>query len=343
MTSQQILDPAHPFLFDPTAPLAVINLETAEERLRAYRVLRKSLRDDDRFIFHYADGSERELPLRDLAAADGLTEAHIIPLPPEEAPRSLAGAIGIVARLRGPDGCPWDREQTPESLIRFVIEEAYEVGEAIRRGDAGDTAEELGDVLLQVLLQSEIAAETGAFTLGDVLETLDEKLIRRHPHVFADGQAGTAADVEKSWDAIKQSEKAQRPSALHGAGKGLPALMAAQAVLRRARSTGFDWPTSDAIWAKLEEEIQELREAESPSEIEHELGDVIFMLTRIALIHDLDAESVLQSAIERVHFRFGHLERQLIAAGSTVAEATTDEKRALWNEAKALEKQPKEA
>jgi MazG family protein len=338
MSSFQVLDPDEPYFFDPTVPVIVRDLESDERRERAYLVLRRSLRDSDEMTFVHADGRETVGKLVDLRQAGPLQEARTTAIHPESARRSIAGARAIVSRLRGPGGCPWDREQSPESLIRFVIEEAYEVADAIRQGTSAELADELGDVLLQVLLQSEIANETGAFDFDDVLETLNDKLVRRHPHVFGDVVAGSTEQVLKNWDQIKQAEKPdERKSALDGAGKGLPSLMAAQSVQRRARSVGFDWPPGGA-WRKLEEEIQELREAESQEDVEHELGDMLFMAARIGIEHDVDAEAALSAAIGRVRSRFGHVETRLQAAGRSIREADTNELESLWTEAKQLER-----
>jgi MazG family protein len=339
MSSYQVLDPDEPFFFDPTVPVIVRNLESAERRARAYSILRGALRDSDQITLVHPDGREATGQLIDLKDNSPLQEVRVTAVHPEAARRSIAGARAIVARLRGPGGCPWDREQTPESLIRFVIEEAYEVADAIRTGAPADLADELGDVLLQVLLQSEIASETDAFNFDDVLETLNDKLIRRHPHVFGDVVAGSAEQVLKNWDRIKQAEKTdKRKSELDGAGKGLPSLMAAQSVQRRARSVGFDWPPGGA-WRKLEEELQELREASSPADVEHELGDLLFMVARIGIEHDVDAEVALAAAISRVRSRFGFLEAQLHDEGRSIRDADTSELESLWTEAKRLEHQ----
>lgn len=339
MSSLQQLDPDDPFIVDPTIAVVVSDLESPERRRRAYLALRRSLRDADPVTFVATDGTEVAGVLADLPSRGAFKALHVPGIPAEEARRSIAGARAIVARLRGPGGCPWDREQTPESLIRFVLEEAYEVAEAIRKGDPSEITDELGDLLLQVLLQSEIANETGAFAFDDVLEALAGKLVRRHPHVFGDVSAETSAQVVQTWDELKQAEKPRQNSVLDGVGKGLPALMAAQASQRKARSVGFDWPAGGA-WRKFEEELRELREAHSPEEIEHELGDVLFMAARIGLEHDIDAESALAAAIGRVRSRFQHVEERLSADGRAIRDAGPDELERLWTEAKRLEHRP---
>ncbi|MFN0074761.1 MAG: nucleoside triphosphate pyrophosphohydrolase [Chloroflexota bacterium] len=338
MSSLQVLDPDEPFFFDPTIPVIVNDLESAERRQRAHAILRRSLRDTDALTLIDSTGAERDGCIADLLKAGPLRGVRVSPLPPMDARRSIAGARSIVARLRGPEGCPWDREQTPESLIRFVLEEAYEVADAIRHGTAAELADELGDLLLQVLLHSEIAQETGRFTFDDVLESLNEKLVRRHPHVFSDAIADSSAAVLKNWEQLKRAEKPDEPSSLDRAGNGQPALMAAQTIQRKARSAGFDWPPGGA-WIKFEEELQELRDASAPDEVEHELGDVLFMAARIGLEHGIDAESALAGAMGRVRSRFGHVERVLRDHGREVHEASNYELEQLWAEAKEVERE----
>jgi tetrapyrrole methylase family protein/MazG family protein len=337
MSSLQILDPDEPYFFDPTVAVEIRGLESEERRARAYTLLKRSLKDTDSVLLTLTDGSEIRGVVSDLINAGALQVLRTEPVAPFESLRSISGARAIIARLRGPGGCPWDREQTPESLIRFVLEEAYEVADAIRHGSPAEIADELGDLLLQVLLQSEIASESGQFSFDDVLEALDDKLIRRHPHVFSDVEANTTSEVLKNWDALKAREKPPRKSVLDGAGKGLPALMAAQASQRRLSSVGFDWPEGGA-WHKLEEELQELREAQTPEEIEHELGDVIYMAARIGLDHDIDAEGALLAALGRVRTRFQYVERSLAERQQAVSDVEISELESLWAEAKAIEK-----
>jgi MazG family protein len=338
MSSYQVLDPDEPYYFDPTVTLLVRDLESDNRRKRSYSALRQSLRDTDELMLVSPDGKETVGTVADLLTSGPLKELRVTPLAPDAARRSIAGARAIVARLRGPGGCPWDREQTPETLIRFVLEEAYEAAEAIRQGSPSEIADELGDVLLQVLLQSEIANETGKFDFADVLEALTDKLVRRHPHVFGDVMAESSDQVLVNWDRIKNSEKPNaRKASLDGVGKGLPSLMAAQAVQRRAQSVGFDWAEGGAR-GKFEEELAELREASTAQDVEHELGDVLFMAARIGLDHGVDAEAALAAAIGRVQSRFRHVEERLLSRGSTVQDADSAELQSLWSEAKNIER-----
>ncbi len=246
-----------------------------------------------------------------------------------------------MARLRAPDGCPWDREQTHQSLVPYLMEETYETVDAIATGTPAALKEELGDLALQIAFHAQLAAEQGAFTLDGVFRACAEKLIRRHPHVF-DTQAAraqTAADVVSRWDVIKQQEgkPARGPSLLDGAPKGLPALARAQHVQTRAARVGFDWVNAEDVLAKLDEEVGELREAISagdPHHMEHELGDLLFTAVNLARRFNLDPDSSLRACIARFATRFAHMER---AAGGRLAGLSPEALDALWREAKGAE------
>lgn len=247
----------------------------------------------------------------------------------------------IMARLRAPDGCPWDREQTHQSLVPYLIEETYETVDAVADGTPDALKEELGDLVLQIAFHAQLAAEAGRFTFDDVLRTCAEKLIRRHPHVFdarAD-RARTADDVVGQWDAIKQREgkPARGPSLEDGAPKSLPALAKAQHVQTRAARVGFDWARADDVLAKLDEELAELRDAVvggDQARMAHELGDVLFTVVNLARRLKLDPESSLRGSIARFASRFALMER---AAGRPLAELDLRELDRLWERAKAEE------
>jgi tetrapyrrole methylase family protein/MazG family protein len=248
---------------------------------------------------------------------------------------SPLGLRRIVHHLRAPGGCPWDREQTPTSLVRYVLEEAYEVADAIEASDPLALREELGDLLLQVYLQAEIAEENGQFDLTDVIRSLSEKLIRRHPHVFAGLQVGDAQAVELNWERLKQAEKGQPTSVLDRIPRSLPALARSQEVQRRLGQAGFDWPDSDGAWAKLDEELTELRQARGDSRtMADELGDVLFILAKLATDAGLDAEAALRACNQRVAHRFRHLEQAAAARGTTVEALGLPIQLQLWNDAK---------
>ncbi|MGE3912101.1 MAG: nucleoside triphosphate pyrophosphohydrolase [Chloroflexota bacterium] len=276
------------------------------------------------------------------ADVSGPAEAVYIPaVPPEAAERSLAGLRRIVERLR--QECPWDRKQTHQSLTKYVIEEAYEVVDAIEHHGPAEVAEELGDLLLQVFLQAEIGEEAGTFSLNDVVQHLTTKLIRRHPHVFADVQVGGAADVEVNWDALKKAEKAakgqaERPaSVLDGVPRSLPGLLLAAEVQKRMRKTGFEWPTRAGVEAKLAEELAEFQAAATPDEAAAELGDVLFVLTGLATWHGATAEDALRRTVAKVDARFRYLEARVRERGQEIGELSLDEMEAIWTQAKAFD------
>ncbi len=247
----------------------------------------------------------------------------------------------VVHRLRAPGGCPWDIEQTHETLIPHVLEEAYEVVDAIRSGDPVLMCEELGDLLLQSVLHAEIAAGAGTFDLDAMAHGLTEKLIRRHPHVFGESSAETSAAVLNQWDAIKRQEKGtQKEGHLHGVGNGLPALMRAQKLQKKAARVGFDWPDAAPVYAKIREEAAELEQAVAAGEtvaIEEELGDLLFSVVNLARKLGVESEAALASANEKFVKRFHQVEAELVAQGKKLGEATLQEMDAAWDAAKVKE------
>lgn len=251
---------------------------------------------------------------------------------------SLTRLREIVHRLRAPGGCPWDREQTHESLIPHVIEEAYEVAEAIRAGDPALICEELGDLLLQPVLHAEIAAESGAFDLDRIAHELSEKLIRRHPHVFGEANVTTAAGVLTQWDAIKREEKGERHEGmLHGVGKGLPALMKAQKVQKKAARVGFDWPDAMPVFDKIREEASEIEAAVASGDKTHiseEIGDLLFSVVNLARKLGVESEAALAAASEKFVRRFHALENRITSSGRKLGECTLEEIDAVWEEVK---------
>lgn len=244
----------------------------------------------------------------------------------------------VVHLLRAPGGCPWDREQTHETLIPHVLEEAYEVVDAIRSGDPALICEELGDLLLQPVLHAEIASESGAFDLDRMAHELTEKLIRRHPHVFGEASAETSAAVLSQWEAIKRVEKgAQKEGHLHGVGGGLPALMRAQKLQKKAARTGFDWPAAEPVFAKIREETCELEAAVAGGRadaVEEELGDLLFSVVNLARKLGVEAESALAAANEKFVRRFHAVETRLTESGRALGEASLEEMDAAWEAVK---------
>jgi len=251
--------------------------------------------------------------------------------------------LGIMAQLRGPGGCPWDREQTPTSLKPYLIEEAYEVLEAIDDG-SDHLQEELGDLLFQVVFHSQIAAERGEFTMHDVLRRLNDKMVGRHPHVFGDASVDTPAQALAQWEALKQREAAdtgRTRSVIDGVPRALPALLRAQRTQAKVARVHFDWPDAPAAWSKVEEEIQEAATALAGGDrarINEELGDVLFSLVNVARLASLDAEEALTAAIEKFRRRFTHMEAELSARGKSVAGVSQEELEESWQAAKADER-----
>jgi len=250
-------------------------------------------------------------------------------------------AMGIMRRLRGPGGCPWDAEQSHDSLKRYLIEECYEVVEAIDKGDDGHLKEELGDLLLQPLFHAAIAEERGAFTMDDVLETLTAKLVRRHPHVFGDQEIKTSDEQVANWEKIKKEEKGEeRKSALSGVPPHLPSLMKAQKITEKAARVGFDWEHADQVFAKVIEELHELEETmvdRDQERMEAELGDLLFAIVNLGRFLSVDPEEALRKTIARFTKRFNYVEDTLHIQGGNLKDATVEEMDRLWNEAKKKE------
>jgi MazG family protein len=319
-------------------------------------------------------GSTR--PLGEIPADEGSewTALLVPPLAPLDALASPWAMPWLSARLRAPDGCPWDREQTHLTLAKHLIEESWELHDAIEAhaanpGEKADAAmaEELGDVLLQVILHTQLASERGAFDLTDVQERLARKIIRRHPHVFGEGTAETSREVQRTWEAIKAEERAAREgasdaasaslkSALAGVSRGLPALSASRELQDRASALGYDWPTLDGVLEKLDEELGELSEAltaaGNPDSItgrpavgaaalaaaQDELGDVIAVLVNLGRRSGIDAEAALRGANDKFRRRFAEVERRAAARGIALKSADFATLDALWDEVKAVER-----
>ena len=251
---------------------------------------------------------------------------------------SYQGLRDIIARLRAPDGCPWDQEQTHTTLRRNLLEECYEALEALDAGDSASLSEELGDVLMQIVFHCQIAEENGDFTDADMFRHINEKLIRRHPHVFGDVVVKDAREVEANWEETKKKERGEKVSVLDGVAKAMPALGYSQSITFRASQAGFEWDEISGVLDKVREEIGELADATSQDEKEREFGDVLLSLVNVARWMDIDAESALRGANDRFYGRFTHIEAGARAQGRSVKDMTMDEKEALWQEAKQSEK-----
>jgi MazG family protein len=300
-----------------------------------------------------------------LTASDLGERLYLAPVSPEVRQASPWALPAISARLRAPDGCPWDREQTHESLRRHLLEETYEVYDALGEGATAALAGELGDLLLQIVLHAQLAAEEGVFDLTDVYEAIGSKIVRRHPHVFGDAQVETAGDVNRQWEQIKKAERAAAAagavpsdasaapgatpsdgsaaapvppkSALDGISRSMPALAASQEMQERAANLGYDWPTVDGIVDKVREELDELLAAETPEHRREELGDLLMVVVNLGRRYGVEAETALRAGNEKLRRRFRSVERQAAERGvelRTLDFATMD---AMWDAAKAEE------
>lgn len=248
--------------------------------------------------------------------------------------QSFQRLVDIVARLRAPDGCPWDREQTPQSAAPYLLEEAFEAAEAIDHADRRMLCEELGDVLLQVVFQTQMIADTSKeFTIDDVANGVSDKLVRRHPHVFGDVTVSGSAEVLANWETIKKTEKPERESMLDGIPAGLPALLRAFRLGQKASRVNFDWPDAAGVIDKVTEEVGELQRA-TPAEQDHEFGDLLFSLVQWARHHALDPEGSLRRASERFTARFRHMEAQLKNTDRDPKSLSPAEWEQLWAKAK---------
>ena len=292
-----------------------------------------------------SDESVVSIPLFELdrqAGFDHLTSVYVPPCSPLQETFSLDPLVDVMARLRSPEGCPWDNEQTHSTLRRFIVEEVYEVLEAIDEKDPAHLCEELGDLLLQIVFHARMAEESGDFSVQDVVDTVTEKLIRRHPHVFGDISVQDAAEVIVNWDAIKRREKAAKPqSALDGVPKGLPALLRANKLQLKAAKVGFDWDNVAPVWAKVAEELDELREAAEnggKAKIEDELGDVIFAAVNLGRFLGVEAEVALNGTNNKFVRRFQQVEAAAREKGLKWKELDLAAMDELWEAAKATER-----
>ncbi len=250
--------------------------------------------------------------------------------------------VAVMERLRAPGGCPWDRKQTFDTIKTYLLEEAYEVMDAIDRQDWEGLKEELGDLLLQPVFFAEMAREQGLFTIADSLDAINGKLIRRHPHVFGNAEAETADDVKVRWDEIKKQERAEKGhaaavSVLEGVPRNLPALVEAEKISSKVAQVGFEWPSIEGVIDKLQEEAAELVEARanaSHKEIEHEIGDLLFTVTNLARFLKIDPEQALRKTNARFRQRFGYVEAEIAAAGEPLGETPLERMEELWQRAK---------
>lgn len=265
-----------------------------------------------------------------------MTDAEMIDCP--DLGKQISRLRAIMHRLRAPGGCPWDAEQTHESIVPNLIEEAYETVDTIHRGDHEHLKEELGDLLLQVVFHSEMAEEAGRFTLDDVARGISDKLVRRHPHVYGASDVSTTDGVLQQWDEIKRSEKGDEEKPyLHGVGKGLPGLLRASKLQKKAAKVGFDWPTESGVISKIREELLELETAAGDDDlaaVSEEMGDLLFSVVNLARFRKIDPEVLMAAANAKFESRFGEMERILKAEGLTLEAATAEQMDEAWETAK---------
>ena len=252
--------------------------------------------------------------------------------------RQFDALVNIVAKLRSPDGCPWDREQTHASLKGNLLEECYEALEALDEADKDKLCSELGDLLMQVVLHAQIATEDGEFELGDVIQGINSKLIYRHPHVFGSVKVKGSGEVLANWEALKKGERGSEASMLDNVPRQMPALSYSQEIQDRVARVGFDWADIDGIIDKLAEEVNELKQADSPERKAGEFGDLLFTLANIARRLDIDLEAALRQANQRFYRRFSSMEALCRQRGLDFSKLTFDEQNALWEEVKKAEK-----
>ncbi len=330
--------------FPPAAPALIAQLYDRTIASEVKLTLMAVYPDEHRVALVHAAGTPDEavrwMPLFEIDRDPEiglLTTLYVPALSPDA---SFEAFQEVVARLRAPDGCPWDRKQTHRTLRRYLLEETYEVLEAIDGAQWDALAEELGDLLLQILLHAQIAAEAGEFTMTQVLQRIHRKMVRRHPHVFGEVEVADADEVVRNWEAIKAQEKGHQPqpSVLANITRGLPALMEAQEIQKKVVKVGFDWPDIQGVWEKLAEELEEVRQAQTPAAREAEIGDVLFVLVNLARWLGVDAELALRSTNDRFRRRFAAIEAAARAKNKPVQALTPDEMDAAWRQAKAEEK-----
>src|SRR5688572_18499864 len=330
------LSTAHVPPYPPDMPALLLEIKSHELVLHLKNVLLTTY-PKEHAIHIVAEGMKKEARLGELNA-DDFSENTSLYIPPLGAGASFESFAEIVAHLRAPNGCPWDREQTHESLRKHLLEESYEAISAIDSGDFTDMREEFGDLLLQVILQSQIANEEGHFNVNQVVQGIHSKIVRRHPHVFGDLKLDGVEGVLANWEKLKETEREnsgqKERGLLDGVPVALPALSQAQEYQDRAARVGFDWPQVDGVLDKIKEEIDEIKDAETNFELAPEIGDLFFVLVNFARWKKVDAESALHGTNRKFKERFAYVEQGAKQQQRSVSELTLDEMESLWQEAK---------
>jgi tetrapyrrole methylase family protein / MazG family protein len=329
--------------FSPDAPALVAQLYSAELASDVKLTLMNQYPDEHPVMLVHAAGTPEEtverLPLFEIDRSRQIAHLTALFVPALPQPGAFETFQNTIARLRAPDGCPWDREQTHESLRPHLLEETYETLEALDAGDLAAAREEFGDLLLQIVLHSQIAVEAGEFSMADVIAGINAKIIRRHPHVFGDVKVNGVAEVWKNWESLKAEERNDKGQGerglLEGLPAALPALAQAEAYSRRAARVGFDWPDISGVVAKVDEELNELQAADDPEAQADELGDLLFAVVNYARWLKVDAESALRAANAKFARRFAQVEAAAQAAGRSLGDMSLAELDQLWEQAKA--------
>lgn len=331
----------HP-LFPPSVPALIVQVYSKSIAAELKITLMAQYPDEFLVQLVHNAGSPQQLvetlPLHQIDQSEHIGKLTSLYLPPLGARTSFEGFQELIAHLRAPEGCPWDREQTHQTLRANLLEEAYEAVQAIDADDVDMMQEEFGDLLLQVVLQAQIAAEYGEFTMADVIQGIHTKLVYRHPHVFEDVDLGDSDAVIKNWERLKELEREKNhqkgPGLLDGIPAAMPALAVADNYQRRAARVGFDWPDIQGVIDKLQEEINELQQAKTPAEKEEELGDLLFAMVNLARWLGIDPETALRQTNAKFLRRFSVIEAQARKQGKQLSDMTLDEMDAIWEGSK---------
>ena len=323
----------------PVPPTLRLLVRAPRDPRHFNELLREEYPEAHPLRLHSGNGS-RKLTVKDLdSAVDLFAGASYLEIPPMSEQFSFENFQNTVAILRGPHGCPWDKKQTHQSLRDDILQEVYELLDGLDRADIGAVTEELGDVLLHIIMQAQIGAENGEFTMGDVISRINDKIIFRHEHVFGSPEEISPDEVMVRWEKIKQKERAgkhKNGGALDGISKAMPALSQAWSCQKRAAKTGFDWGSPEDVRQKLDEELEEFRQARTPEELEEELGDILFCVVSLARLYKTDPETALRMANLKFRERFGYVERTAAEQGKDLFAMSADEKIRIWNESKKL-------
>lgn len=332
------LSDLHYLPFSPEAPALLLGVSSAEIALK-FMGLAQVIYPSSHVLYCVAAGRKRQVRLKDLLACE-FSESTSLYLPPLGVGVSLEAFAEVVAHLRAPDGCPWDKKQTHQTLRTHLLEEAYEALTAMDQNDPSGMCEEFGDLLLQIVLNAQIASETSAFSMPRIIQGIYDKIVRRHPHVFGDVEVDSAVGVLQNWEKLKEQERRDNGAEENGKGLldgvplALPALTQALEYQGRAARVGFDWAEIDGVLDKIQEEVQEVQTAQDTAQVIDELGDLFFALVNLARWRNVDAESALRGANAKFKKRFSYIEQNAKRQQRNLSDLTLAEMDFLWDEAK---------